>query len=92
MNFHSYHLSSLAVKSLRNFIHLFGPPSRISSDQGKCLTKFVLKKIIDRHFIANDASKANGRVERVMQVLTNILTVIEIEESTSWQYILGDVS
>ena len=87
---------SCYITYFRNFTHLFSAPSRIISDRGRCFSSFEFKQFgfennIDLHFIAHCAGKANSQVERVMQVLKNIRTVIETEESKSWQDSLGDV-
>lgn len=77
------------VKAIRESIHLFGPPTRIICDQARCCTSqefkdFCTSHQIELHFIATGASRANGKVERVMSTLINMLTVAETDKNQTW--------
>lgn len=87
--------SENVTKALKNSISLFGSPTKIIADQGRCFAsndfkQFCNKHQIDVHYIATGAPRANGQVERVMSVLTNMLTAIEITER-SWQDAVADI-
>lgn len=95
-----YQISKLtgkqAVECFQKFSYLFGAPSRVISDQGKCFTSsefrlFCSENNIDLHFIAHCSSRANGQVERVMQTLKNMFTAIESEGNKTWQESVGEV-
>lgn len=67
------HTSSLdtrsAIHALQKAVHLFGAPTRIIADQGRCYVNTDLKKFcgehkINLHLIATGSSRANGQVER----------------------------
>lgn len=75
---------------------MFGAPTRVIADQGRCFTSNDFKtycnsKNINLHLIATGASRANGQVERVMSVLKAMLTAIEITPDKSWQNELGNI-
>lgn len=89
--------SRSACEALRSFVHIFGTPKRIISDQG---TSFIGREFrslcsewsIEFHEIASGVSRANGQVERVMSVLTNCFTIAENHENKSWKSIIGEVN
>lgn len=84
-----------AVKALKQSISLFAAPSRIIADQGRCFASAEFKQYcnshqIELHLIATGAARANAQVERVMSVLTNLLTATELGER-SWQDAVLDI-
>jgi hypothetical protein len=94
-----YHTKNIETKSsiqaIINSVNIFGAPSRIIADQGRCFAsrefrEFCESKNIELHLIATGSSRANGQVERVMSVLKSMLTAIEASDK-SWQDSLGDV-
>lgn len=88
--------SRSACEALRNFVHIFGTPKRIISDQGTSFTGQEFQNLcrdwaIEFHEIASGVSRANGQVERIMSVLTNCLTIAENHENKSWKSVIGEV-
>ncbi|KAI5720252.1 hypothetical protein M8J77_004056 [Diaphorina citri] len=84
-----------AVKALKQSISLFAAPSRIIADQGRCFASAEFKQYcnshqIELHLVATGAARANAQVERVMSVLTNLLTATELGER-SWQDAVLDI-
>jgi len=94
--YHTVNINSEScIIAVKSSISLFGVPTRIIADQGRCFTgsdfsKFCSMQKIDLHLIATGASRANGQVERVMSVLKRMLTAIESSER-SWQDALGEI-
>lgn len=94
---HTYHINSAScVKALKANVALFGAPTRIIADQGRCFSGKDFKEFcethnIQLHLIATGSSRANGQVERVMSTLKNMLTAAEVKQDCSWQEALGDV-
>lgn len=85
-------VSPLRASPLRNFVHIFGTPKRIISDQDTSFTGREFQSLcrewsIEFHEIASGVSRANGQVERMMSVLTNCFTVAENHEIESWKSI-----
>lgn len=83
------------ILALNKFISLFAAPIRIVVDQGRCFASTDFKQFcqihqIDLHFIATGAPRGNAQVERVMSVLTNMLTATELGER-SWQEAIPDI-
>lgn len=88
--------SSNAIQALKYSVSLFGAPSRVIADQGRCFASKDFKQFCDSHcihlhLIATGTSRANGQVERVMSTLKNMLTSIETENNRSWQDALPEV-
>ena len=88
--------SRSACEALKNFVHIFGTPKRIISDQGTSFTGREFQNLcgewsIEFHEIASGVSRANGQVERIMSVLTNCFTIAENHENKSWKSIVGEV-
>lgn len=84
-----------AIKALQFAIVLFGTPTKLIVDQGRSFANKDFKQFCDQnqiemHFIATGASRANSQVERVMSVITNLLSAAELGERT-WQDAMGDV-
>lgn len=82
------------VNAMKSSISLFGVPDRIIADQGRCFTsskfsEFCVSQKVELHLIATGMSRANGQVERVMETLKNLLSVVESSQR-SWQDALGD--
>lgn len=94
---HSFHINSEStIKALKSCVSLFGSPTRIIADQGRCFSSKEFKDFceshnIQLHLIATGSSRANGQVERVMSTLKNMLTAVETKNERSWQEALGDV-
>lgn len=87
--------SASVIKALRQSVSLFGAPSTLIADQGRSFVnsdvkQFCHKHQINLHIIATGAPRANGQVERVMSVLTNMLTATELGERT-WQDAILDI-
>ncbi|XP_052749153.1 uncharacterized protein LOC128200275 [Galleria mellonella] len=66
------------------------------SDQGRCFISNEFKTFchdnnIELHLIATGACRANGQVERVMQTLKNLLTVIENSTDSVWRDEIGKI-
>ena len=93
---HTRKIDSLStVKALKSAIFLFGSPSRIIADQGRCFTgkefqDFCKDRQIKLHLIATGASRANGQVERTMGTLKNMFTTVETT-GRSWQDAIGEI-
>ena len=84
------------IKALKRAVSLFGSPSRIIADQGRCFVSSEFKQFcsqhqVELHLIATGAARANGQVERVMSVLTNMFTAVEVDAHSSWQSALDDI-
>lgn len=95
-----YHTSNIdsrsSIRAVNQSVALFGAPTRIIADQGRCFAsrefgEFCDSKNIKLHLIATGSSRANGQVERVMSVLKSMLTAVETNENRSWQDAIGDV-
>ncbi|XP_071877645.1 uncharacterized protein [Bombus fervidus] len=87
--------SRSTVKAHISAVFLFGSPSRIIADQGRCfprneLQDFCQNKHIKLHLIATGASRANGQVERTMGTLKNMFTTVETT-GRSWQDTIGEI-
>ncbi|KAL0870702.1 hypothetical protein ABMA27_005644 [Loxostege sticticalis] len=87
--------SKNSIRAIKLAISLFGAPTRIIADQGRCFAsrefrEFCDKSNIQLHLIATGSSRANGQVERVMSTLKNMLTAVESGDR-SWQEALPDV-
>ncbi|KAI5754471.1 hypothetical protein M8J77_008825 [Diaphorina citri] len=87
--------SDSVIRALKKSISLFAAPTRVIVDQGRCFTgtdfkDFCRRHQIDLHYIATGAARANSQVERVMSVLTNMLTATELGER-SWQDAILDI-
>lgn len=93
---HTLHIdTNSCIKGLKSAISLFGVPSRLICDQGRCFAskdfrEFCLSQNINLHLIATGSCRANGQVERVMSTLKNMLTAIETSQR-SWQDAIGEV-
>lgn len=93
---HTLHIDTASsIKALKASVALFGAPSRLIADQGRCFASKEFKDYcesvnIKLHLIATGSSRANGQVERVMSTLKNMLTAVETS-SRSWQDALPDV-
>lgn len=85
-----------SIKAVAKSVSLFGAPTRIIADQGRCFAshefrEFCDSKNIKLHLIATGSSRANGQVERTMSTLKSMFTAVEANEDRSWQDALGDV-
>ncbi|XP_047543250.1 uncharacterized protein LOC125075584 [Vanessa atalanta] len=95
--FHSTNIDSKSsIHAVTKSTALFGAPSRIIADQGRCFASkefrdFCVSKNIDLHLIAAGSSRANGQVERVMSVLKSMLTAVETSGDKSWQDTISEV-
>lgn len=83
------------IKAVKSVVALFGLPTRIIADQGRCFASsgfrnFCSAQKIQLHLIATGASRANGQVERVMSTLKTMLTAVETSQR-SWQEALAEV-
>lgn len=88
--------SASAIKALKFAVTLFGAPTRVIADQGRCFASkdfrdFCNSHNVNLHLIATGSCRANGQVERVMTTLKNMLTSVESGKDRSWQDALGDV-
>lgn len=84
-----------SIKALKSSVSLFGTPTRIIADQGRCFASKNFKEFCDSHnialhLIATGSCRANGQVERQMRTLKGMLTAVETSER-SWQDAIGDV-
>jgi hypothetical protein len=95
--FHSKNIDSKSsIRAVKESVALFGAPTRIIADQGRCFASKDFKDFCDSnsinlHLIATGSSRANGQVERVMSVLKSMLTAVETSDNRSWQDALGEV-
>jgi transposase InsO family protein len=95
--FHTTNIDSKSsIRAVNHSVSLFGAPTRIIADQGRCFASkefrdFCDSKNINLHLIATGSSRANGQVERVMSVLKSMLTAVETSADKSWQDALGEV-
>ena len=85
-----------SIKALKMSASLFGAPTRVIADQGRCFASAEFREFcnshnIDLHLIATGSSRANGQVERTMSTLKNMLTSVESSGEASWQESLPDV-
>lgn len=93
---HAMHIDTASsVKALNASVSLFGAPTRIIADQGRCFASKEFKEYSDKnniklHLIATGSARANGQVERVMSTLKNMLTAAE-STGRSWQDALPDI-
>ncbi|GBP86279.1 Transposon Tf2-8 polyprotein [Eumeta japonica] len=93
---HTLHIdTSSSIKAVKASVALFGAPTRLIADQGRCFASREFREYCDSsniklHLIATGSSRANGQVERVMSVLKNMLTAVETS-NRSWQDALPDV-
>ncbi|KAL0870789.1 hypothetical protein ABMA27_005718 [Loxostege sticticalis] len=95
--FHTTNIDSKSsIRAVTQSVALFGAPTRIIADQGRCFASkefrdFCNGKNIKLHLIATGSSRANGQVERIMSVLKAMLTAVETSGDKSWQDSLGEV-
>lgn len=87
--------TSSAIKAVKCSVSLFGAPTRIIADQGRCFASRDFKEFcqshnIQLHLIATGCSRANGQVERVINTLKGMLTAVETSDR-SWQEALDEV-
>lgn len=93
---HTHHIDTASsIEAVAKSVSLFGPPTRLIADQGRCFASQEFRTYCDSikvklHLIATGSSRANGQVERVMSTLKNMLTAAESSER-SWQDALPDV-
>lgn len=85
-----------SIKALEAGVSLFGTPTRLVADQGRCFASkefgsYCEERNIQLHLIATGGSRANGQVERVMSTLKSMLTAVETSRDRSWQDALGEV-
>lgn len=85
-----------AITTLKQCVNLFGAPSKVIADQGRCFAnndfrEFCKTHSIDLHLIATGTSRANGQVERVMSTLKNMLTAVELSNDKSWRESLDEI-
>lgn len=88
--------STNSIKAVKKSVSLFGAPTRIIADQGRCFAskefrEFCESNNIALHLIATGSPRANGQVERVMSTLKGMLTAVESSKDRSWQDALLDV-
>ncbi|CAH2105851.1 unnamed protein product [Euphydryas editha] len=94
--YHTLRIDAASViKAVKSSVFLFGAPTRIVADQGRCFASKDFKDFceshgISLHLIATGSSRANGQVERVMSTLKGMLTSVETSDR-SWQEALDDV-
>lgn len=94
---HTLNLDSVsAVDTIKLAVSLFGSPKRIIADQGRCFISSDFKEFCQQHNIAlhlisTGGSRANGQVERVMQTLKNLLTIVENNSDQVWRDSLADI-
>ncbi|CAH2102351.1 unnamed protein product [Euphydryas editha] len=94
--YHTLRIDAASViKAVKSSVFLFGAPTRIVADQGRCFASKDFKDFceshgISLHLIATGSSRANGQVERVMSTLKGMLTSVETSDR-SWQEALEDV-
>lgn len=74
-----------AIKCFLNLISIFGTPSRFITDQDKSMTSAEFKSFceqygIQHHTVAKGASRANGQVERIMKVIKDNMSVVELNK------------
>ncbi|CAF4951779.1 unnamed protein product [Pieris macdunnoughi] len=86
--------SDTAIKCFLNLITIFGTPSRLITDQDKSMTSTDFKNFceqygIQHHVVAKGASRANGQVERLMKVIKDNMSIIEI--SRPWHTALQEL-
>lgn len=88
--------TSNAIKALKFGVGLFGAPTRVIADQGRCFANknfrdFCNTNNIQLHLIATGTCRANGQVERVMSTLKNMLTTVEVKKDKTWQDSIPDI-
>lgn len=77
--------SESAIRCFREVITIFGTPTRLITDQDKSMTSLDFKKFcqdfgIEHHVVAKGASRANGQVERIMKVIKDNMSVVELDK------------
>lgn len=77
--------SDSAIRCFREVITIFGTPTRLITDQDKSMTSLDFKQFcknfgIEHHVVAKGASRANGQVERVMKVIKDNMSVVELDK------------
>lgn len=87
--------ASNCIKALKSSTSLFGAPSRVIADQGRCFASKSFKDFCDSHnialhLVATGSCRANGQVERIMRTLKGMLTAVETSDR-SWQDAIEDV-
>lgn len=85
-----------AINALKYGVTLFGAPTRVIADQGRCFANKDFREFCDTskinlHLISTGSSRANGQVERVMSTLRNMLTAVELNKDKTWQQAIGDI-
>lgn len=80
---HSHNIDTASsIRAVKHSVALFGAPTRLIADQGRCFASQDFRDFCDSvniklHLIATGSSRANGLVERVMSTLKNMLTATE---------------
>lgn len=93
---HTHNIDTASsIRAVKHSVALFGAPTRLIADQGRCFASQDFRDFCDSvniklHLIATGSSRANGQVERVMSTLKNMLTATETSNK-SWQDALPDV-
>lgn len=75
-------------ESFKNFISLFGTPTRLIADSGPAFVDAITKQMlrtwqIELHIITPHVHRANGQVERYMRTIANMLRV-ETKIESEW--------
>nr|XP_046472584.1 uncharacterized protein LOC124214362 [Neodiprion pinetum] len=95
--FHTVRIDAAsAIKALKSAVALFGAPTRVIVDQGRCFASkdfqdFCNSHNIALHLIATGTCRANGQVERFMSTINDMLTCVETSKERTWQQALDDV-
>lgn len=77
-------------------LSLFGAPVRVIRDQGGCFSNrefgdYCASRNRNSHLIATGSYRASGQVERMMSLLKNVLTVVDVGLNRSLQDAIDDI-
>ncbi|KAG6442469.1 hypothetical protein O3G_MSEX002351 [Manduca sexta] len=77
--------SDTATSCFRKVISIFGTPTRLITDQDKSFTSTEFKNFcqfygIEHHVVAKGASRANGQVERIMKIIKDNMSIVELDK------------
>ena len=89
--------ATVAKVLLEKFICVFGPPSRILSDQGKSFTGAVVQELCALMGVKQSRTTAyhpqtNGQVERANQTIFRMIGKLEENKKANWKDHLGEIT
>ena len=89
--------ATIAKLLLEKFICVFGPPTRILSDQGKSFIGVVVQELCALMGVRQSRTMAyhpqtNGQVERANQTIFRMIGKLEEDKKANWKDHLGEVT